>query len=98
MNNVFCFPLKTGSKTTKVLYTLIRVEMNSVEVLANKRVLASIKESLHHIEDPSDEMLSKQATIDGRSIVTLSRASILSIHLVLHRSLSFWTLDSGWVF
>ncbi len=63
---------------------ITRALMNSVLVIASKRVVASVNESGDHMREPSAEMLSKQATMEEYSLLILSRASILSIHLVLH--------------
>ena len=78
-------------------WVITRALMNCVEVIASKRVLASVTKSGDQVRQPSAEMLSKQAIMEKWSSLIQSKASILSIHLILQRSLSFCTLDSGWV-
>ena len=72
--------------------------MKSVVVIAKRSVLASVTESVLQHLVPSADIVSMQATTEECNIWNLSKASILSIHLVRQRSLSFRTCDSGCVF
>ena len=65
------------------------------EVIASKSVLASVRESDVQLVDPSAEMLSKHATMDGCRSLNRSSASIRSIHLVRQRSFNFRMEDLG---
>ena len=38
--------------------------MNSVLVITSKRVLASVTELIDHVQEPSAELFSKQATVE----------------------------------
>ena len=76
---------------------ITRALINSVAVIPNRRVLASVNDSGDHLWERSTEILSKQAAMEECRRLTLSRASMHSIYLVLQRSFSFVTLDSGCV-
>ena len=45
-------------------WVITRALMNSAEVIASKRVLASVTESGDHMQEPSAETLLKQATME----------------------------------
>ncbi len=85
------------SKKWSIDDVITRALTNSVVDIASKSVLASVVESGDHCARPSNEIISMQTAIDWCSSQNRSRASICSIHLVRHRSLSLWTLASGWV-
>ena len=53
-----------GSKQLKLLLVITRALTKSVVVMANKRVLVSVRESGDQPSDPTAKTVSKQATIE----------------------------------
>lgn len=86
-----------ANKYFKQAFVITRALKKSVVVMANRRVQESVRESKDHLLEPSEEMLSIHATIEGWSVWNLSIASICSIHRVRQRSFNLRTENSGWV-
>ena len=83
-----CKLLVRGERQLRLLLTITRAVTNSVLVMADSSVEASVRESDDHKVDPSDEIASKQETTDENNDLNRWSASIRSTHLVRHKSFS----------